>query len=115
MPAGAATNTWPDISGIYWTNSYSAKITTRRRRRSTLHAGRNGRLSQRTWRRWKTYSLDDKARKLCTPDGVPRILESPYPFEIVQRSRSRRGVISSIGSTTCIRLVTMTKPLRVAG
>ena len=26
MPAGAATSTWPDISGIYWTNSYSAKI-----------------------------------------------------------------------------------------
>ena len=28
--------------------------------------------------------VDDPARKVCLPDGVPRILETPYPFEVFQ-------------------------------
>ena len=29
-------------------------------------------------------SIKDEARRLCTPDGVPRILGNPYPFQIFQ-------------------------------
>ena len=29
-------------------------------------------------------TLKDEARRVCVPDGVPRILANPYPFQIVQ-------------------------------
>jgi hypothetical protein len=32
----------------------------------------------------KDGSITDEARRICVPDGIPRILGSPYPFEIVQ-------------------------------
>lgn len=32
----------------------------------------------------KNKTLVDEARHVCVPDGVPRILQSPYPFRIVQ-------------------------------
>jgi hypothetical protein len=109
--AGAASNApaWPDISGIYWTNSYSAKI-------QPLGGGdppytpaaKAGYVKNMA--AVKTYSLDDKARKLCTPDGVPRILESPYPFEIVE-SPDRGEIHLLYELNHVIRLVTMTKPL----
>src|SRR5882672_2976866 len=109
MPAGAATNTWPNISGIYWTNSYSAKI-------QPVGGGDPPYTPAamadyaKNMAAVKTYSLDDKARKLCTPDGVPRVLESPYPFEIVQSpDRGEIHILYEINHV--IRLLTMTKPL----
>jgi hypothetical protein len=105
----AGTQTWPDISGIYWTNSYSAKI--------QPQGGGDPPYTPAAMADYvknmaavKTYSLDDKARKLCTPDGIPRILESPYPFEIVESPE--RGEIHILYELNhVIRLVTMTKPL----
>jgi hypothetical protein len=32
----------------------------------------------------KDGTLKDEARRICVPDGIPRILGSPYPFQIVQ-------------------------------
>jgi hypothetical protein len=32
----------------------------------------------------KDGSIEDRARKYCTPDGVPRSLATPYPFEIIE-------------------------------
>src|SRR5262245_9868418 len=29
-------------------------------------------------------SIVDAARKFCVPDGIPRVLTNPYPFEIIQ-------------------------------
>jgi hypothetical protein len=106
-PAPAAA--WPDIGGIYWTNSYNAKI--------QPDGGGDPPYTQAamaTYRKnmeaVKTFSLDDQARKLCTPDGVPRILASPYPFEIVESPN--RGEIHLLYELNhVIRLVTMTKPL----
>jgi hypothetical protein len=109
--AGAAANApaWPEISGIYWTNSYSAKI-------QPVGGGTPPYTAEamaaynKNMAAVKTYALDDKARKLCTPDGVPRILESPYPFEIVQ-SPDRGEIHILYELNHVIRLVTMTKPL----
>src|ERR1700693_4944336 len=113
--AGAAANApaWPEISGIYWTNSYSAKI-------QPVGGGTPPYTAEamaaynKNMAAVKTYALDDKARKLCTPDGVPRILESPYPFEIVQ-SPDRGEIHILYELNHVIRLVTMTKPLPSAG
>jgi hypothetical protein len=32
----------------------------------------------------KTGTLTDEARRICVPDGQPRILGNPYPFQIIQ-------------------------------
>ena len=32
----------------------------------------------------KDGSIVDKARQVCVPDGVPRVLATPYPFEVFQ-------------------------------
>lgn len=109
LTAAPAPAAWPDLSGIYWTNSYSAKI--------QPAGGGDPPYTQAalaTYRKnmaaAKAYALDDPARKICTPDGVPRILQSPYPFEIVQ-SPTRGEVHILYELNHVIRLVTMTKPL----
>src|SRR5215831_19035699 len=108
-PANAAPAQWPDISGIYWTNSYSAKI-------QPVGGGdppykpEAMAAYRKNMELVKTFSLNDKARKVCTPDGVPRILQSPYPFEIVE-SPNRGEVHILYELNHVIRPVTMTKPL----
>jgi len=72
-----------DVSGIWWTNTYHSEIRPEgggplpftpvgagafRKNMAGLNAG----------------SIEDAARKFCVPDGVPRILATPYPFQIFQ-------------------------------
>jgi hypothetical protein len=109
-PAKAAgASQWPDISGIYWTNTYSPKI-------QPVGGGdppykpEAMAAYRKNMEAVKTFSLNDKARKVCTPDGVPRILESPYPFEIVE-SPNRGEVHILYELNHVIRPVTITKPL----
>jgi hypothetical protein len=105
-PAG---QTWPDLRGIYWTNSYSPII-------QPVGGGdppykpEAMAAYKKNMEAVKAYSLDDTARKLCTPDGIPRILESPYPFEIVE-SPDRGEVHILYELNHVIRLITITKPL----
>lgn len=107
-PAHAASAT-PDISGVYWTTIYSARIEPMtggsppykpeamveyKKNMADLTAGK----------------FDDKARSYCLPDGVPRALESPYPFEIVQTPN--RGEIYLLYEINhMVRRVDMQKPL----
>lgn len=91
VQAAAAT---PDISGVYWTTSYSPAIqpstggsppykpeamTEYRNNMGAIAAGK----------------LDDRARSYCVPDGVPRALASPYPFEIVQTPIAGKSICST--------------------
>ena len=73
----------PDLSGTYWATSYSPKI--------QVLGGGDPPLSEAgkaAYRKnqagLKDGSIIDPARKVCLPDGVPRILETPYPFEVFQ-------------------------------
>ena len=107
--AASAATAWPDLSGTYWISSYSAKI-------QAVGGGDPPYTpaAMATYKKnmaaVKTFSLDDKARKVCTPDGVPRILESPYPFEIADVPN--RGEIYLIYEINhLIRRVDMQKPL----
>jgi hypothetical protein len=34
----------------------------------------------------KNGSIVDRARRYCTPDGLPRTLATPYPFQIHRRA-----------------------------
>ena len=72
-----------DISGIWWANSYQ----------SQFKPEGGGALpftpaGADTYRKnvasLKDGSVEDAARKFCVPDGVPRILATPYPFQLFQ-------------------------------
>ena len=71
-----------NISGVWWTQSYSPKIQALggdlplNEKGSAQYARNMGGL--------KDGTLKDEARHLCVPDGVPRILGNPYPFQIIQ-------------------------------
>ena len=79
--AGAATNaasaqTWPDIGGIYWTNSYSAKIQPSGGGDPPYTPAARADYVK-NMAAVKTYSLDDKARKLCTPEAYRGFSKAP--------------------------------------
>jgi hypothetical protein len=104
-PAKAA----PDLGGVYWAESYSAKI--------APTGGGEPPYTPQAMAAYKTNMADlavgkrdDTARTLCLPDGVPRILATPYPFEIVDVPA--RGEIYLIYEMNhVIREVDMEKPL----
>ena len=111
--ASAAPAAWPDLNGIYWMNSYSPKIVPvgggdpPYKPEALAEYRKNAEAV-------KSFALDDKARKVCTPDGVPRVLASPYPFEIVQTpNRGEIHVLYELNHV--IRLVTMDKPMPPVG
>jgi hypothetical protein len=72
-----------NISGVWWTQSYSPKIqivgggdlpyndTGKSQYASNMAALKEG-------------TLKDEARRVCVPDGLPRILGNPYPFQLIQ-------------------------------
>lgn len=99
----------PDISGVWWASAYS----------TTIKPIDNGSLPftpagkaayEANMAGLKNGTLEDKARTLCIPDGVPRILGTPYPFEIVQ-TRGQVTIVYEMNHT--IRLIDMTRPLSV--
>lgn len=73
----------PDLSGTYWATSYSPRIQVLGGGDPPLNdAGKAAYAKNRTGLR--NGSVQDPARKVCLPDGVPRVLETPYPFELFQ-------------------------------
>ena len=71
-----------EISGIWWIQQYNSQIVPvdgeglpftlegRARYQENIAGLRNG-------------TIIDEARRTCLPDGVPRVLSSPYPFRII--------------------------------
>ena len=72
-----------NISGVWWTQTYSAKI-------QPMGAGelpyneKGKALYAQNMAGLKDGTLIDEARHVCVPDGVPRILGNPYPFQLIQ-------------------------------
>ena len=98
----------PDLSGIYWANEYNAGI--------QLLGGGDlpltpaGRAAyDKNISGLKDGSITDGARKYCVPDGLPRVLATPYPFEIVQGPPGQITIIYELNHQ--IRVVKMDKPL----
>ena len=73
----------PDITGVYWIQSYSSQL-------QTIDGGdppftpEARAIYEQNMVGVADNTLNDPARHLCVPDGIPRVLQSPYPFEIVQ-------------------------------
>jgi hypothetical protein len=102
--AGAA----PDISGTWWATEYRAKI-------QPLGGGElpltdKGKTAYaKNIAGLKDGSITDTARKICAPDGIPRILATPYPFEVVQDPPGQITFVHELNHE--IRLIAMDKPV----
>lgn len=99
----------PDISGVWWAKTYSPRI--------LLLGGGNPPLSMAGKAQYeknkaglKDGTLVDKARKVCVPDGVPRVLENPYPFEIFQVPAGQVTMIYELNHQ--LRVIALNKPMR---
>jgi len=97
----------PDISAVWWATTYSPKI--------QLIGGGDlpytaaGKAAyEKNIAALKSGELIDAARRFCVPDGVPRILATPYPFEIIQ-TPGQTTMIYELNHA--VRVVTMDKPL----
>jgi len=102
--AGAA----PDISGTYWITQYNAKLQLTDGGDPPLNdAGRAEYV--RITQGLNDASITDAARKFCVPDGIPRVLANPYPFEIIQAPPGQTTIIYELNHQ--IRVIAMDKPM----
>jgi hypothetical protein len=72
-----------NISGVWWIQRYSPKL--------EIVGGGELPFTPAGLKKYqdnqaalKAGTLKDEARRVCVPDGVPRILVNPYPFQIIQ-------------------------------
>jgi hypothetical protein len=98
----------PDISGTYWATSFSSKIQVLGGGDPPLNAA--GRAAyEMNQAGLKDGSIVDKARRVCVPDGVPRVLATPYPFEIFQVPAGQVTFLYEMNHQ--VRVIVMDKPL----
>jgi hypothetical protein len=98
----------PDISGIFWATQYNAKIQLVGGGELPLTAAGKA-AYEKNIAGLKDGSLTDNARKFCVPDGLPRVLATPYPFEIIQAPPGQITVVHELNHQ--IRVVAMDKPM----
>src|SRR5438105_815972 len=103
----AAQTKAPDLSGIYWATEYNAKIQIAGGDLPLTPAGRAA--YDKNIAGLKDGSVVDAARKYCVPDGLPRVLATPYPFEIVQGPAGQITIIYELNHQ--IRVIRMDKPM----
>jgi hypothetical protein len=106
--AAFAAGAEPDISGIWWATSYSPKLIPAGGGDPPLNAAGKAKY-QENMAGLRSGSIVDKARKVCIPDGVPRVLETPYPFEIFQVPKGQVTMIHELNHQ--LRVIALDKPL----
>jgi hypothetical protein len=106
--AGSAQAQTPDISGTYWATDYHAKIQPVGGGDLPLTAAGKA-AYEKNMAGLKDGSLTDAARKFCVPDGLPRSLATPYPFEIIQAPPGQVTIIHELNHQ--VRVVALDKPL----
>src|SRR5258706_14542004 len=84
-----------DISGVWWAASYSPKILVFGGGDPPLNdAGKTQYAKNQAG--LKNGTIIDKARKVCVPDGMPRVLETPYPSEIFRLLKGQGAMIARL-------------------
>jgi len=105
---GSAYGQTPDVSGTYWATEYRAKIQLVGGSELPLTpAGKEA--YEKNMAGLKDGSITDNARKFCVPDGLPRVLATPYPFEIIQAPPGQTTIVYELNHQ--IRVVAMDKPM----
>ena len=99
----------PDISGTYWAPEYRAKLVLVGGGELPLTA--NGKKAyDMNIAGLKDGSITDAARKFCVPDGMPRNMATPYPFEIIQAPPGQITIVHELNHQ--IRVIAMDKPMQ---
>jgi hypothetical protein len=97
-----------DLSGVYWATEYHAAIQVAGGGELPLtEAGKAAYARNRAG--LADGSIVDRARKYCTPDGVPRSLATPYPFEIIQAPPGQVLIVYEMNHM--IRRIAMDMPM----
>jgi hypothetical protein len=98
----------PDISGTYWATEYHAKIQVVGGGDLPLTvAGREA--YEKNVAGLKDGSIIDTARRYCVPDGLPRSLATPYPFEIFQAPSEQVTIIHELNHQ--VRVIALDEPM----
>jgi hypothetical protein len=105
---GSAAWAASDIAGTYWATSYSPKIHVLGGGEPPLNAAGKA-AYEKNQAGLKDGSILDKARRVCVPDGVPRVLATPYPFEIFQVPAGQVTFLYEMNHQ--VRVIVMDKPL----
>jgi len=98
----------PDLSGIYWTKGYNAKV-------EIVGGGElpftpaGKKIYEANMAGLKDGSIEDKARTVCVPDGLPRVWANPYPFEIVHGPPGNLTILYELSHQ--VRVVRMNKSM----
>src|SRR5262249_6278963 len=97
----------PDLRGVYWATHYNAKIQIVGGGELPLTpAGKAA--YEKNMAGLRDGTIIDEARKVCVPDGVPRVPATPYPFQIFQQP----GQIAMIHELNHqVRIIPLDKPL----
>ena len=98
----------PDISGTYWATEYRAKIQIIGGGELPLTAAGKA-AYEKNIAGLKNGSIIDNARRYCVPDGLPRALATPYPFQIFQAPRGQVTIVHELNHQ--VRVIAMDKPL----
>src|SRR5213078_5204936 len=98
----------PDISGTYWATEYRAKIEIVGGGDLPLTAAGKA-AYEKNIAGLKDGSIVDAARKFCVPDGLPRVLATPYPFEIIQAPPGQVTIIYELNHQ--VRAFRLDKPM----
>jgi len=106
--ANSAAGAAPDLSGTYWAISYSPKIQVVGGGEPPLNAAGKA-AYENIQAGLKDGSIVDKARRVCVPDGVPRVLATPYPFEIFQVPAGQVTFLYEMNHQ--VRVIVMDKPM----
>jgi len=105
---GSAYGETPDISGTYWASEYQAKIQVLGGGDLPLTA--DGKAAyEKNVAGLKDGSVVDSARRYCVPDGLPRVLATPYPFEIFQAPPGQITIVHELNHQ--VRVIALDQPM----
>jgi hypothetical protein len=100
----------PTLTGMWWASSYNPSM------KAYLVGGGDIPLNDAGRKKYadnqaglKDGSIVDRARKYCTPDGLPRSLATPYPFQIIDAPPGQMTWVYE--QNRMIRGIAMAKPL----
>jgi hypothetical protein len=103
LPAAAT-----DLSGTYWATEYHPKLQLVGGGEPPLNeAGKAEYAKNRAGLRDR--SLDDPTRTYCLPDGIPRLLATPYPFQVYQLPPGQVTFVHELNNQ--VRVVPLDVPL----
>src|SRR5229473_1762806 len=108
MALNSATAAAPDVSGTYWATSYSPTIQVLGGGDPPLNAAGKA-AYEKIEAGLKNGAIVDKARRVCVPDGVPRVLATPYPFEVFQVPVDHVTFLYEMNHQ--VRVIVLDKPL----